>query len=188
MRLTLLPVVTTVAAGAFSCALVDVGTWDGGKAGLLTALSVIAGAALVRLARGLPFSNPDHFEADEVEQIINAVKQLARSLRAFLVVVLGAMVLLVFVQPLSKEAVVLFVPLAARVIDRVLSFMVGAALAYVLTRIGQIVGSDLGLLEKQAQFMVRAVHRKAGEREDARREAAAVTPFQNPDGYGRRIQ
>lgn len=188
MRLTVLPVIATLAAGALCAALVTVAFWDGAKAGLLTALSVIAAATLVRLARGLPFSNPDHFEADEVEQVTNAVKQLARSLRAFLAVVLGAMVLLVVVQPLSKEATMLFVPRAAALIDRGLSFVVGAALAYVLVRVGQIVGSDISLLDKQAKFMVRAVHRKARQKEEARADAAGLAPYQTPEGYGRRIQ
>lgn len=188
MRLTILPVVTTLAAGATSAALVGVGAWDGAKAGLLTALSVIAAAALVRLARGLPFTNPDYFEVDEVEQVTAGVKQLARSLRAFLIVVFGSMVLLVFVLPLSKEVVALFVPLAAQWIDRGLSFAVGAVLAYVLTRIGQIIGSDLGLLDKQADFMVRAVHRKARDKEEARAEALGTKPFKTPEGYGRRMQ
>jgi hypothetical protein len=188
MRVTVLPVVTTVSAGAISALLVSASAWDGLKAGLLTALSVIAAAALVRLSRGLPFTNPDHFEADEVEQVTNAVKQLARSLRAFLVVVFAAMVLLVFVKPLADEATAIFIAPAAQAIGRALSFVVGSALAYVLTRVGQIVGSDIGLLDKQAKFMVRAVHRKARDKEEARAEAAGLTPFKTPEGYGRRIQ
>lgn len=178
-----------VAAAAISAALVGVSTWDEAKTGLLAAMSVIAAAALVRLARGLPFSNPDHFEPDEVEQVTGAVKQLARSLRAFLGVVLAAMVLLVLLQPLANIVERLWLITQAKaLIVQGLSGLVGGALAYVLVRIWQIVGSDLSLLDKQAKFMVRAVHRKAREKEEARAEEAEAIPFKTPEGYGRRLQ
>ena len=188
MRLTRLPILTTFVAGTVCAILVSAGAWDGLKAGLLTALSVIAAAALVRLARGLPFTNPDYFEAEEVEQVTTAVKQLARSLRAFLIVAFGTMVLLLLAKPLADHAKALFIPPAAQAIDRALSFMVGAMLTYVLTRIGQIVGSDLSLLDSQAKFLVRAVHRKARVKEEAQAETSGTTLYTTPEGYGRRIQ
>jgi len=136
----------------------------------------------------LPFTNPDHFEADEVEQVTKAVQQLARSLRAFLGVILAAMVLLVLAKPISGLISRLWLTEAAEdVFQRALSATIGAALAYVMVRIWQIVGSDLGLLDKQAQFMVRAVHRKARTKEEAE-AAAAPMAFKTPEGYGRRLQ
>ena len=72
--------------------------------------------------------------------------------------------------------------------ERGLSLIVGAALAYVLVRIWQIVGSDLSLLDKQAKLMVRAVHRKAREKEEAHAQGAGTVPFVTPEGYGRRLQ
>lgn len=189
MRLTLLPVVATAAAAALSAGLVGIGTWDTTKTGLLTALSVIAAAALVRLARGLPFTNPDHFELDEVEQVTSAVKQLARSLRLFLGVALSTMVLLVLAQPLANVIGRLSLTASAQeVLLRLLSGIVGGFLAYVLVRLWQIVGSDLSLLDKQAQFTVRAVQRKARRKDEERAEQQAVPPFQTPEGYGRRLQ
>lgn len=188
MRLTLQPIVVPSVAAAISAALVGAGTWDDAKTGLLASLSVIAAAALVRLARGLPFTNPDHFNADEVEQITRAVQQLARSLRAFLGVVLVAMVLLVLVKPLSGLIARFWLTNAAEdVFQRALSGLIGAVLAYVMVRIWQIVGSDLSLLDKQAQFMVRAVHRKARTKEEME-AATAPMGYKTPEGYGRRLQ
>lgn len=189
MRLTRLPVFVTLTAASLSAWLVGIGTWDKTNAGLLTALSVIAAAALVRLARGLPFTNPDHFEPEEVEKVIAAVRQLARSLRLFLGVTLTTMGLLVLAQPLAN--LVARLPLAAPAQDvllRVLSAIVGGALSYVLVRLWQIVGSDLGLLDKQAEFTIRAVNRKARKRDEERAEQAALPPFKTPEGYGRRLQ
>ena len=189
MRLTRLPVVATLAAAAISAALVGVGTWDKTKTGLLAALSVIAAAALVRLARGLPFTNPDHLEPDEVEQVTGAVQQLARSLRAFLGIVLAAMVLLVLAQPLANLVERLWLVEPAKAAIRMgLSATVGGALGYVLVRLWQVVGSDLSLLDKQSTFMVRAVHRKARAKEEERAEKLGTVPFETPEGYGKRLQ
>jgi len=189
MRLTRLPLIVTPAAAVLSAALVGIGTWDKTKTGLLTALSVIAAAALVRLARGLPFSNPDHFEPDEVEQVTSAVKQLARSLRAFLGVALCAMVLLILAEPLENLISKLWLaPAAKTALTQSLSGIVGASLAYVLVRIWQIVGSDLSLLDKQANFMVRAVNRKARARDEEKAERDGLPAFKTPEGYGRRLQ
>jgi hypothetical protein len=189
MRLTRLPVFVTFAAAGLSAALVGVGTWDKARAGLLTALSVIAAAALVRLARGLPFTNPDHFEPDEVEKVAAAVKQLARSLRVFLGVTLATMALLVLAQPLAHVVGRLWLTATAQdVLLRVLSGLVGGFLGYVVVRLWQIVGSDLSLLDKQAEFTIRAVHRKARKRDEERAEQEAIPPFKTPEGYGRRLQ
>lgn len=189
MRLTLLPVVATVAAAALSAGLVGIGTWDTTKTGLMTALSVIAAAALVRLARGLPFTNADHFEPDEVEQVTSAVKQLARSLRVFLGVTLSTMVLLVLAQPLAHVVGRLWLTASAQeVLLRLLSGIVGGFLGYVLVRLWQVVGSDISLLDKQAQYTVRAVHRKARKRDEERAEQVAAPPFKTPEGYGSRLQ
>jgi len=188
MRLTVLPIVAPAAAAAVSAALVGLGTWDDARTGLLAALSVIAAAALVRLARGLPFTNPDHLDVDEVEQVTAAVQQLARSLRAFLGIVLATMVLLVLVKPLAGLVSLLWITEGAKdTFQRALSGTIGAALAYVMVRIWQIVGSDLGLLDKQVHFMVRAVHRKARAKEEAEAEAAPMA-FKTPEGYGQRLQ
>ena len=116
------------------------------------------------------------------------MQQLARSLRAFLGIVLATMVLLVLVKPLAGLVSLLWITEGAKdTFQRALSGTIGAALAYVMVRIWQIVGSDLGLLDKQVHFMVRAVHRKARAKEEAEAEAAPMA-FKTPEGYGQRLQ
>ncbi|MCA3739261.1 MAG: hypothetical protein IM673_14565 [Phenylobacterium sp.] len=192
MRLSVTPVLTTFLGATLAAGFVRMGTWDEIKAGLMTALSVVAAAALVRLARGLPFTNPDHFEPDEVEQITAAVRQLARSLRMFLGVTLVTMAILAMAKPLGNlvglVSGVLHAPEANLIGHRVLSGLLGGMFAYVAARMWQIVGSDLSLLDKQAEFTERAVHRKSRKRDEEINDIPGATPFQTPEGYGRRLQ
>jgi hypothetical protein len=189
MRLTLLPVIAVAAASAMSFAWVGVATWDNAKTGLLAALSVIAAATLVRLARGLPFTNPDHFEPDEVEKVVEAVKLLSRALRALLGVTLSVMVLVVLAAPLSAAVGRAAIqPWLIEGLQQGISAAVGGGLAFALARIWQVVGSDLGLLEKQGQFMIRAVGRKQRKADEEQEKQGDAHPFKTPSSYGQRVQ
>lgn len=144
---------------------------------------------MVRLARGLPFTNPDHMDETEVLEITAAVGQLARSLRAFLGIALGAMVLLVIAQPLAHVTERLWLVSTAQLaLKQAISATVGGLLAFVLTRIWQIVGSDLSLLQKQSEVMVRAVQRKARQKDEQRANDPALPQFKTPENYGRQLQ
>jgi branched-subunit amino acid transport protein AzlD len=189
MKLKLAPVLVPGLVAAAAAVSVRVSTWDSIKASLITALSVAAAAALVRLSRGLPFTAASHFEPNEIQQITRAVVQLARSLRAFLVITILSMGALIMVAPLIEYAN--HVRAAALVWwgGRLLSGIVGGLLAYVVVRLFQIVGSDLSLLNEQSKFMVRAVQREAGKE----RSSTTLTPdistnFRTPETYGQRIQ
>lgn len=189
MRPTLLPVVAVLAASAITFAWVGVPAWDNAKTGLLTALSVIAAATLVRLARGFPFSNPDHFEPDEVEKVVEAVKKTARALRALLGITLGVMVALVLAQPISLA--IADAPLPLIMVDlfhRCLSAALGAGCAFILARMWQVVGSDLSLLDRQGMFTIRAVRRKQRKADEDREKQSDIPPFRTPKDYGKRIQ
>src|SRR5829696_416422 len=96
----LVPVVAALAAGRF----VSIAFWDASKQGLLVALSVIAAGVLVRLARGLPFTTPDHYEVDEIRKLTKAVEQIMRSLRALITLTLAGMVALVLAKPVLEFA------------------------------------------------------------------------------------
>jgi hypothetical protein len=55
MKLKLTPVLVPGLVAAAAAVSIRVSTWDSIKVSLITALSVAAAAALVRLSRGLPF-------------------------------------------------------------------------------------------------------------------------------------
>ncbi len=189
MRLTWLPIAAVCIAAAVTYLWVDASVWNDAKTGLLAALSVIAAATLVRLARGMPFTNPDQFEAEEVEKVVAAVKQLSRSLRALLGVTLLAMVLLVVVPALTDSLARLRpTPPWLPFVKAVLSASVGATLAFAMARLWQIVGSDLSLLDRQGSILIRAVHRKERKKDEDKDQKSEVPGFKTPEGYGKRLQ
>lgn len=187
MTLTRLPVIVPVVAAGASFAWVGVVTWDNLRTGIVTALSVIAAATLVRLARGLPFANPDHFEPDEVDKVIGAVKQLARALRLLLGFTLATMFLVIVASSLVSGLAK--VPhLNSPYVEKAVSAITAAMLSYVVVRIWQVVGSDISLLDEQARFLSRAVHRKQGKKFEEQVEGSNIPPFKTPEGYGKRLQ
>lgn len=188
MKLKLAPALFPAIAAVFAAASVRISTWDTLKTSLITALSVVAAAALVRLARGMPFTAASHYEPDEIDKITKAVMQLARSLRAFLAITVISMVTLIAISPLTEFAA--RVPNTAFVWlgGRCLSAAIGGLLAYVAVRLFQIVGSDISLLSEQSKFIVRAVHREAEKNALEKLPNEISSEFRTPEGYGQRIQ
>lgn len=188
MRLKIAPVLVPVIVAAFAAATVRVSNWDGIKTGLITALSVAAAAALVRLSRGLPFTTASHFETEEIEKITRAVIQLARSLRSFLAVTVLTMGLLLLTTPALEHARPWAASPAVLWGGRLFSALIGALLAYVVVRLFQIVSSDLSLLSEQSRFMVRAVQREDAKKRLSELPSDMGKAFTTPDNYGHRIQ
>ncbi len=177
-------------AGAIvSYTLATVTFWDSAKTSLLTALSVIAAGVLVRLARGLPFNSPHYFELDEIRQVTAAAKQSIRALRALITIVFIAMGAIVFARPLAdrvtelsgKETVWL------SYVEPSISACVGLLLTYVFVRIFSVISGDVGLLDLQSKFLVRAVQRKQTSCFNKARNDDESEPMKNPDGYGRTV-
>lgn len=171
--------------GFITANCIAVSTWDECKQGLLVALSVIAAGVLVRLARGLPFTTPDHYELDEVRKLTAAVRQIIRSLRILVRIVLSGMIILVLAHPLISY-ITQIIPEYALVIEKIISGVLGAILTYVLLRMLQVVKGDQDFTELQSQFIVRAVERRQGKKFEEQ-TAKTSSEFKNPEGYGRQI-
>ena len=182
-------IVPTVAAVA-AWFLVPLDFWSGARSSLLTAFSVIAAAVMVRLARGLPFTNADHFEVEEIRQVTAAIKQIMRSLLALIMVVLATMIAFTFVERIQALFDRFGLPTTKFISAHFLSATLGFLLAFVLMRIIQVVRGDYSLVELQSKFMIRAVERKESKKFDDARAAAAQTevPYRAPEGFGRLIQ
>lgn len=188
MKLKLAPILVPGFVAAAAAVGIRMSTWDSVKTGLITALSVAAAAALVRLARGLPFTAASQFEPAEIDLITGAVIQLARSLRAFLAITIVSMAALIMVSPLIEYANQIQATSLVWWGGRILSGFIGCVLAFVVVRLFQIVGSDLSLLNEQSRFLVRAVKR-AAEKEQSNALAPGVgAEFRTPENYGHRIQ
>ena len=146
-------------AGIAAWFAVPLSFWDSARAGLLTALSVLAAAVLVRLARGLPFTNADHFEVEEIRQVTGSMKQIMSSLFALIIVILVSMFLMVFSQKVA-DITYAIMPTGPIPTEKTLSAFISFILGYVVARIIAVVRSDVGLVELQSKFLIRAVEQK----------------------------
>jgi ABC-type amino acid transport system permease subunit len=180
-------IIIPIIVGIVAACLVDVTSWDELKAGLLVALSVMAAGVLVRLARGLPFTSVDHYELDEVRQLTRAVDQIMRSLRLLVLVVLTGMVALAIALPLHKA---LGAHLSAKGnlwLGCAISGFIGLTLAYVCSRMWQVIRGDQELTSLQSRFVVRAVERKQAKRFEDQIPRTEGTTFKSPDNYGKLV-
>jgi len=178
-------------AGAFvAWELASVAFWEAAKPSLLTAMSVIAAGVLVRLARGLPFNNPDQFALDEARQIAGAIKRSIRALRALIAVVFLAMGSLVFAKAINIALLAsAYVPVkVAPYVEPGISAIVGFLLTYVFVRIFAVIKGDVSLADLQSDLLVKAVERKQAERFDKALTKTDAPTMKNPEGYGKIIQ
>jgi hypothetical protein len=184
-RTLLVPLVAAAAAAL----LVLVGFWDASKQGLLVALSVVATGVLVRIARGLPFTTPDHYEVEEIRTLAKAVSRIIRALRALIFFVLAGMVSLVLAKPVLDFALAVpaLQPLAGYA-ERAISAGLAFILTYVFVRMLQVVKGDQDLAELQSKFIVRAVERKQAKRFEEQQRAESAPVLKRPEGYGRVMQ
>ncbi|RUU06474.1 hypothetical protein EOD23_13650 [Mesorhizobium sp. USDA-HM6] len=190
MKINWSHLVIPVAGAAGAWGLASVAFWEAAKPSLLTAMSVIAAGVLVRLARGLPFNNPDQFALDEARQIAGAIKQSIRALRALIAVVFLAMGSLVFAKAFKTAvlAATFLSPKVAPYVEPGISAVVGFLLTYVFVRIFAVVKGDVSLADLQSELLVKAVERKQAERFDKALAKSDVPPMKNPEGYGKIIQ
>lgn len=183
-RLTLLPIVVPSLMAMAAATLVDQELWRDMQTGLLVVLSVISAAVLVRLARGLPFSNPDHFKLDELNRIAAAIHSNAQALRV-----------LIFACWIAMGAIVGFawshfpyVPGWTEVGEIVCSGLIGGLIGFVLARAMQVVESDISMIALQAQIMANVISRKNAETFEATLGAARKSDIAGSERFGTVIQ
>ena len=189
MKLTIAPLAVPVLIAGVAAWIVPVLAWDQWRTGLLPAISVVAGAVLVRLARGFPFTNTDHFTLEDFRRVTAALKKIAKSLRALIAICMGSMVILILAPAISSKAHhSYYIYPDASFTDRCLSFVIGLAISYVFVRALQIVDSDISLLQLQTEVLDRVISRR-----NAKNMEEAVAPdrtgaIAGAEGYGRSLQ
>lgn len=182
---TRLPIVVSVAA-ALGCGLaVDVYGWEAARLWLIPALSIIAAAVLVRLARGVPVTNPDHIRAEEVDDVTGAFTSLIQSLRSLFFVVLGAIVVVGAISPVAAFLAQQF-SVTVDYGNRVGSGIVGLNVGYCFARMLQVAQSDVSIAKLQARLIREAVARREAKKFEA--EAMQPSSFRQPEGYGKPLQ
>lgn len=186
MRLTWLPIVLPVVAGAVAAWLLPASEWINLSAGLLPALSVVGAAALVRLSRAFPVGNADQFTVDEAGRVTAALEALARALRMLIRIVLVTMIALVVLPRLLGVFSVGTFAVAAEYAGYAVSAFLATAVVFVLVRLLQIVNSDVSLVDLQAK-MFRESARRSSEKafEDGASAArGARSDYKTPEGFG----
>jgi hypothetical protein len=183
-------IVACLCASVVAGTLIPIDLWDSVKQPLLVASSVLAAGVLVRLARGLPFTNSDQFEVEEIRALTKAVKQVMRALRMLIFMLFIAMISLAFVKPIldriAPSTNIGMFSIWARVLA---SGLLGFLFSYGFMRITHVVHGDYDLVDLQSGFMVRAVERKAAKQfEDQHSTGVTDSTVRTPEGYGKIIQ
>jgi hypothetical protein len=180
----LIPIATGVAAGTW----ISMSDWGTLRASVLPALSVIAAGILVRLARGVPFSNPDQFEVEEARKIGAAFVQIARSLRALIFATLIAMLWLALSPTLAERLNPVIAPTwIGPYFEPFLSGTVGLLVAYAVWRMVEVVQGDVSLAITQSSLLEKATQRKAAKKYEER-IAGATSSITGRHGFGRSLQ
>ena len=182
-------IVASVPLGIASAFVVPMHAWETMRGGLLPALSVIAGAVLVRLARGFPFTNADRFTLNQFRRTADSLKDVAYKLRTMMFVCLSGMAGLVIFPPFldymdrgSLPAVVLCC------IQGTMSGLLAAATVYAFVRMMEVTQIDLTLLKLQAKLLedfIAAKNAKAFEQEIEARPPGKIA---GASAFGRPLQ
>lgn len=189
MRITFAPLLWPFVAAGIAAGFVPLEAWQQQTAKLLPALSVIAAAVLVRLARGLAMPSGESLTLEEGRRLVGAFKTMVRRLRALILVVLATMIVLVAVPP-SVGAVLNYIHISSAisdVLERASSAFIGFCLTYVFVRTIQLVSSDVGLVDIQADVLLKSMGRKEAREFEEKIAKSTVAPFKAPEGYGKRI-
>lgn len=182
-----LHILIPVTLGAVAYAIMRPEHWDEIRQGLMFALSLLGAAVLVRLARGMPVTNTDFFEVDEMRNLTAAVTKVYRSLIFLLSAIVVSLVGLVFIGTFIKFVASLATIEASErmALQQGASAVLVTLIAYALSRTISLVRGDYDLVKLQARLMERVVERRhASERRRVLEEAAASKPFEPREGYG----
>jgi len=188
MKLTIFPLVIPLAAAGAAAAIVPVSTWESWRSGLLPALSVVAAAVLVRLARGLPFTNADHFQLGEFRDVAARMQKISKSLRMLIYVCLAAMVAVIIAPSAIHLARRTLIVAVDSWLERLVSFSLAYSITYAFVRLAQVVEGDVSLLKLQSSILEGVLARKNAKAFEER-QAGAVTPaIAGAESYGKPLQ
>lgn len=185
MRVTRLPIVVSLASAALCGVMVDIYAWETGRLWLIPALSIVAAAVLVRMARGLPVTNPDHVRPEEVNEVAGAFTSLVRSLRTLFCVVLITIVVVGVASPLATRLADIWTS-PWDFGNRVGSSLVGTFVGFAFARMVQVAQSDVSITDLQARLLKAAVARK--EAKSFEEDSMQPSAFKTPEGYGKPLQ
>jgi len=170
--------------------LLDQNDWKAVDRGLLFAFSILAGAAFVRAARGLPVTYNEHLEVEEVRKIAVAYQQITNKLIWIVSVFIFVIMILVFSGPFIEYLVELSarnkweIPAQKYAIATVMFFV-----GYSMVCGARLLVMDHDFVKLQSKFLVSATQRNSAKRrQEEIKEASQEKPFTSPPGYGKLSQ
>lgn len=177
--------------GLIAFVIMQPALWEDIGRGLILALSLLSAAVLVRLARGMPVSNTEYFDVDEIRRLSKAVMKVYRALIVLFAAAIGSIIGLAFVG-IVHEAISKMPNLDAATVvtvQQILTALLVIVIAFALLRIIALIQGDYDLVQLQAKLMERAVERRDAARHIAKMdEADASKPFESRPGYGKLAQ
>lgn len=190
MKISALPLGLPAIAGVLAGAFVRLSVWDDLRSALLPALSVIAAAVLVRLARGLPFTNADHFTLSEFRSVASKMESNARKLRALIFICLIALAALTFASSAVSAVRMIprILPWVADSLDVFFSGSISALIVYAFTRVVEVVHSDVGLLRLQAKVLEGVIASKNASKFEKSVDTIERPGIAGADRFGTRLQ
>ena len=145
---------------------------------ILTFLSILLGAVLFRLGRGLPQLAVEELSLEEVQRIADAFKVIGERLVWVFWVTVCSISLLIFIEPLhSKFCETWFLRFAFSITV----FVVALSLVRVLA----VVQGDKDLIWQQAELVKRNAKKRAAKKKiEDLNEVRRSTPHSPSDNYG----
>lgn len=180
----------SVPVSIFAAWAVSVATWEELRPALLPALAIVAAAVLVRLARGLPFTNADHFTLVEFRETASRLTEIALKLRTMMWVCLAAIVQLICYPSLLSflESVPSLLPVGLSFIERGMSALLALTTTYAFVRIIEIIQIDVALLKLQARVLEKAIASKNFKAFEKQIEAHPPGRIAGETTFGRPLQ
>lgn len=189
MKISLPTTALPIAGGLASALLVGMSTWESLRSAVLPAVSIIAAAVLVRLARGLPFTNADHFTLEQFRRVSANLEANARKLRALIFVCLLGVVLLIVGNDLVDLIgdMATSWPVVGTTAAKIMSGLIGALLTYSFARVVEVVHSDVALLKLQSKIIETVITTKNAQTFEKAIAAEAAPGITGSDKFGTKL-
>ena len=146
---------------------------------VLTFLSILLGAVLFRLGRGLPPLAMEQLEVREIKRIADAFKEVARRLMWVFGVTGITVLFLIAAEPLMTLAH------GSPLLQRGVAFLASSLSAFAVVRAVVVVLGDRDLVNLQADLIVRDAQKRYAREASAELDRAEEDrPFTTSEDYG----
>ena len=159
--------------------------WDTIRSEAMLVLSVLAGAVLFRLGRGLPPVSIDHLEIDEAYSLAEAYKVVSRRLAYVAGVTAAALIGLAVIGVFHRFIALYLPPDLVAFFGSIATAILAAVIAFAFCRAIELVLGDISTVAIQSDSIVKGVQRRqAREAEKALAKAQRDQPFEKTSNYG----